>query len=68
MTRLSKSLLFEAKANVRPFIEVSVGEATPSWLLCAWRTMKLKSKISSSSLLRRTMKDGNVEVGEASGS
>lgn len=65
MTRLSKSLLFDAKAKVRPLIKVSVGAATPD---CPWRTTNVKLKISSSSLLRRSMKDGKGDVGEDSGS
>ena len=68
MTKLSSSLLFEAKAKVRPLMNVSIALASPEKAACHWRTMKLKLKVKSSSLSRRTRKAGSGDAGEDSGS
>ena len=68
MTKLSRSLLLDAKAKVRPFRKVSIASVAFEALLTPCRTTKLKVNSSSSSLLKHGMKEGNGEDGEDSGS
>lgn len=68
MTRLSRSLLLDAKAKVRPLMNVSMGLAVPETLLLPCRTTNEKLKIRSSSLLRRSRKAGGDADVEGSGS
>lgn len=68
MTRLSRSLLLDAKAKVRPLMNVSMGLAVPETLLLPCRATNEKLKIRSSSLLRRSRKAGGYADEEGSGS
>ena len=78
MTRLSSSLVLAANANVKPLMTVSMaaGGTVGGALLapitvcgtCSWRTTKVKWNVRSSSLERRSRKDGGPLMGEISGS
>ena len=66
--RLSRSLLLEAKAKVRPFMDVSTASLDPGILLRFCRMTKEKFKMGSSLLFNLNRYEGKGEVGEDSGS
>lgn len=68
MTKLSRSLAFEAKAKVRPLMKVSTGAPILEMLLWPCRITKEKLNNSSSSLFTLNRKEGKGDVGEDSGS
>lgn len=68
MTRLSSSLLLEAKTNVKPLIVVSTASDDPDMPLWLCLIMNENAKSKSSSLLRQGMKDGRGDEAEDSGS
>ena len=66
MTRLSNSLLFDAKTYVRPLITVSMGgfekggaPLVVELKVCPCRTTNVKLKFSSSSVFNRSMNEGD---------
>lgn len=67
MTRLSRSLVLDAKAKVRPLMIVPAGGGVFCRALSPCRTINKNVKNSSSSLFSRRRKDGG-DAGEESGS
>lgn len=65
VTRLSRSLALDAKANVRPLIIVPVERGVFCRALSPCRTMNEKVKNSSSSLFSRRRKEGGDAVEES---